>query len=259
MFSSDFQGSLNYQLIVQEKLKCFFSFFKNLLEYLKLKEEKKNLLDEDEEKKIETKIVHFKPNVFLSEIINDPFRIKKNLLRYKLRFLLNSVVKMDPIFFSLFFNKFISKAMFAGKKNKFFFIISSVFLLIKFFTALRPFYVFFSSLESSRVVVGHIPKSISGRIQIVPTYFYFDKQIQTAISLFVKIYKKRQDFVSSTAVANVSLKTKRLSRLATLFVKNQKIYFSKFSKYTQRKNFVFDVIKKNYYLYLANRSNLQYR
>ena len=104
MFSSDFQGSLNYQLIVQEKLKCFFSFFKNLLEYLKLKEEKKNLLDEDEEKKIETKIVHFKPNVFLSEIINDPFRIKKNLLRYKLRFLLNSVVKMDPIFFSLFFN-----------------------------------------------------------------------------------------------------------------------------------------------------------
>lgn len=241
---------------IAKTFRFLFKFFDEHFTFEELKEYK----DESIEKEDNKKILHYKKNIVLSQITRQgTYLLSQNLWAYKHQFIKNYKNKYDPIFVSFLFNKFLTKSMLFGKKNKIFYLIFSLLLLIKFYTGLRPFFVFFSSIESSRVAMGHLPKNISGKIQIVPTYLYFDKQFKIAISTFLKVLRKKHDFTSPVSIGFTNIKTKRMTRLFSLFIKNQKIYFSRLSKFTQRKNFVYDTLKKNYYLYLTNRSNLQYR
>jgi hypothetical protein len=165
----------------------------------------------------------------------------------------------DMFFFSRFFSKFIARSSVNFNRSKFQFSLLSCFSMVKFLTGLRPLQLFFSALESVRTPITAIPKILSGKSYVVPAFAYFDKQFKLTIKLFSRFILKKQDFYSQKGNLNVFIRCKRYVRLVDIFLKNQRIFFFKLSKNVFRKNVFFELLNKNYDLYIQQRTFLQYR
>lgn len=172
--------------------------------------------------------------------------------------------------------------MFSGKKILIEKLVFFIFLSIKYFCSLSPFFLFFSMLEGSRPLITSIPKILAGRSHIVPSFLFFDKQFKNAIRSLVFLVRKRQpkllDFQSKTvnvlspsklkkgkkSLAKVSIlysnKKYRLSKLADLIVYGNRFYSQMpFIKFNEMSNFVIENLKKNYLELIINRTYVQYR
>lgn len=207
-------------------------------------------------------ILHFFFRHFFLFILKKKF---KNVLKFSFiklfkfkNFFFNTFFKkFDPVFFSLLFSKFLNRFMLNSRKFIVERIVLVVFLPLKFFISLKPLFLFYSVIQSSNSVLGFIYKNFSGRFQIVPTYLYFDKQIKNSIRSLASLIRKKQGAVSLFADQN--RRYKRILKFSTILLRTQVIFYSKLGRFTQKKNYLFESLKRNHYLLVLNRTYLQYR
>jgi hypothetical protein len=179
------------------------------------------------------------------------------LFKFKNFFFNTFFKKFDPVFFSLLFSKFLNRFMLKSRKFNVERIIFVVFLPLKLFISLKPLFLFYSVIQSSKSVIGHIYKNFSGRFQIVPTFLYFDKQIKNSIRSLVNFIRKKQGAVSLFGDQN--RRFKRILKFSNILLRTQIVFYSKLGRYNQKKNYLFETLKKNHYLLILNRTYLQYR
>lgn len=146
----------------------------------------------------------------------------------------------------------------------------SLFSSFKIFIGLPATLVVINSILSSRMILNRTHIFLSGRGHLVPTPGMFDKQYKSAIRNIKTFMRKRQylrdvikrSLIRGRYVGRRAPLYRRLNKLSTLFVKNQNFFVLN----TQRsrgmrflKSDVFNVLRKNVYLFILQRTYVQYR
>lgn len=146
----------------------------------------------------------------------------------------------------------------------------SLFQSFKMLVNLPVSLIIINAIVSSKMVLNRTHIFLSGRGHMVPTPSIFDKQYKSGVHLIKVFMRKRQylrDVLKRSLVAGryVGRRTplyKNISRLSVLFIKTQSFFVLLAArKQNSRflKNDVFNSIRKNIYMFILQRTYIQYR
>jgi hypothetical protein len=196
--------------------------------------------------------------------------IFKRFLQFYSFFYLTVKIKLEDVFLSFLLSKFITKAMSYGKKFVFERLFVSVFHSLKWYAGLSVSSLFFSTFMALRLPLIRTSVVLAGRTNTVPTPSLFDKQFKFGLRLFVSVIKRRKYLRDK--IKKILFKGRyvgrripfyrRFVKLSSLLVNVQSFFLISSKKYQNLrflKNDVFSSIKKNMFLFLLQRTYMQYR
>jgi len=179
-------------------------------------------------------------------------------------------MRFDAMFFSPTVHGLFTSVMRNGTKMLVEFIFLSLFYNFKMFVGLSAILVVVGSILASKIILNRTHIFLSGRGYLVPTPSIFDKQYKSTIRNVRLFMRKRQyvrDLVKRSLfhgryVGRRIPLYKSFSRLSSLFIKNQNFFvFTGQRRFGMRfvKNDVFNTVRKNLYLFILQRTYIQYR
>lgn len=174
------------------------------------------------------------------------------------------------MFFSPTVHGVFANIMCNGNKTVGEFIFLSLFYNFKMFVGLPAMLVVIGCILASRLILNRTHIFLSGRGYLVPTPSIFDKQYKSAVRNVRLFMRKRQyvrdvvkrSFVRGHYIGRRVPLYKSFSKLSTLFIKNQNFFvLAKQRSYGVRlvKSDLFNVLRKNIYLFILQRTYVQYR
>jgi len=178
--------------------------------------------------------------------------------------------QFDFVFFSFILNKILVHIMLHGNKATAESFFLALFHGLKMIVNLPVNLITVNAIISSRMVLNRTHIFLSGRGHMVPTPSIFDKQYKSGIRLIKMFMRKRQyvrDVLKRSLAAGRYIGRriplyKSISRLGALFIKTQN-FFVLFAARKQNSRFlksdVFNSLRKNIYMFILQRTYIQYR
>jgi hypothetical protein len=198
------------------------------------------------------------------------FYLFKRILHFYSFFYYSFMTRVEVVFLSFLMSKFIVKLMFYGDKAITEILLFSIFHSLKLFVGLSVNSLFFNSLMSLRVPLMRTFVFLAGRGHVVPTPSVFDKQFKFVLRTIILLVRKRQyvrdsfkrSLVRGHYVGRRIPLYRRGLKLSLVFIRTQSFFLSLSKKYQSSrflKNDILGLVKKNMYMFLLQRTYIQYR
>jgi len=202
--------------------------------------------------------------------MNQVFVILKHVFHVYSFFFLRVKVQFEFILFSFVIAKLVTSFMLAGGRAASESMVLSLFFNFKIFIGLPAILLIVNSILASRTALIRTHVFLSGRGHIVPTPSAFDKQFKGGFRMLKLFLRKRQylrDVLKRSLTHGRFLGRrlplyKRISKLSSLFLRTQGFFvFSELRNQRSRflKHELFNLLNKNIYLFILQRTYIQYR